>query len=74
MPNKEVRLRLSEREAELNASILGFIEAGDVSGGPLDAESKRQITANLRVFESLSTKLALARACAHTGKSPSTTR
>lgn len=57
MPRKLV-LTLTPAERSLLAAIFGFIEAGEISGGPLDAESPQQRAANLRVFASLCDKIS----------------
>ena len=49
----KVTLLLTPKELSLLRAILGFVEAGEVSGGPLDAETQQQRSANLRVFGSL---------------------
>ncbi len=50
---KRFTLSLTSTELSLLCGILRFIEAGEVSGGPLDAETPQQRSANLRVFNSL---------------------
>lgn len=56
----KITLSLTPAELSLLATILGFIEAGDISGGPLDAETPQQCSANLRVFDSLRHKISRA--------------
>lgn len=36
---RKVTLSLTRKELSLLAAILGFVEAGEVDGGPLDDES-----------------------------------
>ena len=43
------------------ANFIGFVEAGEISGGPLDDESPQQRAANTRVFKSLDQKLSKVR-------------
>ncbi len=50
-------LSLTPNERSLLAAILGFVEAGEINGGPLDADSRQQRSANLRVFASLCEKV-----------------
>jgi hypothetical protein len=50
-------LSLTPKERSLLAAILGFVEAGEINGGPLDADSPPQRGANLRVFASLCQKV-----------------
>ena len=63
-------LKLTHKEADLFATILGFIEAGEVSGGPLDDESKHQVAANLRLFKSLRAKTENAQVGACINRKP----
>ncbi len=53
-------LRLTAKELDLLRGILGFVDAGEVDGGPLDDESAKQRSANARVFLSLCNKAARA--------------
>ena len=57
---RKVALSLIRKELSLLAAILGFVEAGEVDGGPLDDESSQQRAANIRLFGALSQKVALA--------------
>jgi len=54
-------LSLTQKERSLLASILGFVEAGEIDGGPLDDESPQQRSANLRMFGRLREKVSAAR-------------
>jgi hypothetical protein len=54
----KVTLSLTPKELSLLRAILGFVEAGEVSGGPLDAETPQQRSANLRVFNSLCNRVS----------------
>ena len=53
---------LTQKELSLLACILGFIEAGETDGGPLDAESPQQGSAKLRLLGDLRKKVFAARA------------
>lgn len=55
-----IALSLTPKEITLFAAILGFIEAGEISGGPLDADTPQQRSANLRVFNGLCAEIACA--------------
>lgn len=57
---QRITLSLTVKELELLRVILGFVEAGEVSGGPLDAETPQQRSANLRVFGSLCDRVSEA--------------
>jgi hypothetical protein len=57
---RKVTLSHTRTELSLLAAILGFAEAGEVDGGPLDDESSQQRAANIRLFGALSQKVALA--------------
>ena len=57
---KRIVLSLTPKEAEMLRSILGFIEAGEVSGGPLEGMKHQETTANIRVFNSLDEKVRRA--------------
>jgi hypothetical protein len=57
---RKVTLSLTRKELSLLAAIRGFVEAGEVDGGPLDDESSQQRAANIRLFGALSQKVALA--------------
>ncbi len=57
---RSIILSLTLKEHSLLAAILGFVEAGEVSGGPLDVDTPQQRTANLHLFDRLCTKTALA--------------
>ena len=57
---RKVPLSLTRKELSLLAAILGFVEAGEVDGGPLDDESSQQRAANIRLFGAPSQKVALA--------------
>ena len=50
-------LSLTSKERSLLAAILGFVEAGEIDGGPLDAVAPHQRGANLRLFDSLCRKV-----------------
>jgi len=50
-------LSLTPKERSLLAAILGFVEAGEINGGPLDSDSPQQRGANLRVFANLCEKV-----------------
>jgi hypothetical protein len=54
---RKIALLLTPKELSLLRAILGFVEAGEVSGGPLDAEAAQQRGANLRLFDSLCHKI-----------------
>lgn len=56
----KVTLSLTLKELSLFSAILGFFEADEVSGGPLDAETPQQRSANLRLFDSLGNKVSRA--------------
>ena len=58
---RKIVLSLTQKELSLLAGILGFVEAGEVDGGPLDAEGPRQRSANLRLFNRLWDKACQAR-------------
>lgn len=49
-------LWLTSAELSLLRAILGFVEAGEVSGGPLEDEKPQQESANLRTFKRLMDK------------------
>ncbi len=53
-------MSLTPAEVSLLRAILGFVEAGEVDGGPLDAETPQQRSANLRVFGSLCDRVLAA--------------
>ena len=57
---RKVNLSLTLKELGMLRAILGFVEAGDVSGGPIDAETPQQRNANLRVFDALCAKVSAA--------------
>lgn len=57
---RKVTLSLTRKALSLLAAILGFVEAGEVDGGPLDDERSQQRAANIRLFGALSQKVALA--------------
>ena len=57
--NRKFTLSLTRKELSLLAAILGFVEAGEVDGGPLDDESSQKRAANIRLFGALSQKVAL---------------
>jgi hypothetical protein len=57
---KRIAVSLTTAELTLLRAILGSVEAGEVSGGPLDAETPRQRSANLRVFDSLCNRVSEA--------------
>jgi len=48
---------LTPSELDLLRAILGFVEAGEVSGGPLEGIKHQQTTANLKVFARLCKKV-----------------
>ncbi len=50
-------LSLTSKERSLLAAILGFVEAGEINGGPLDADAAQQRGANLRLFNRLYHKI-----------------
>lgn len=54
-------LSLTQKELSLLAGVLGFVEAGEVDDGPLDAEHPQQRSANLRLFNRLWDKVCQAR-------------
>ncbi len=56
---KRFTLSLTSTELSLLYGILGFIGAGEVSGGPLEAETPQQRSANLRVFNSLCDRISM---------------
>ena len=58
---RNIILSLTQKELSLLAGILGFVEAGEVDGGPVDAESPQQRSANLRLFDRLWNKVCQAR-------------
>lgn len=58
---RKIVLSLTQKELSLLAGILGFVEAGEVDGGLLDAESHRQCSANPRLFNRLWDKVCQAR-------------
>jgi len=53
-------LMLTPKEFSLLAAMIGFVEAGEVSGGPLDDESPAQRGANLRLIHRLCAKISEA--------------
>ena len=55
---KTITLALSE--LSVLRAVLGFIEAGEVSGGPLEGMKHQQTTANLKVFARLCSKVDAA--------------
>ncbi len=57
---KRIVVSLTPSELSLLRAILGFVEAGEIDGGPLDAETSQQRSAYLRVFKSLCEKIAVA--------------
>jgi hypothetical protein len=57
---KRFTLLLTSKEFSLLCGILGFVEAGEISGGPLDAETSQQRSVNLRVFGRLCDKISQA--------------
>ena len=57
MGKKIICLSLMPGELSILRSILGFVEAGEVSGGPLDGMKHQEVTANVRVFQSLVEKV-----------------
>lgn len=54
---RKIALSLSPKELSLLRAILGFVESGEISGGPLDAVAPHQRGANLRLFDSLCHKI-----------------
>ena len=58
---QRITLSLTAKELELIRAILGFVEAGEVSGGPLDADTPQQRSAHLRVFSKLCEKVSGAK-------------
>ncbi len=57
---KRIVASLTTTELALLRAILKFVEAGEVSGGPLDAETPQQRSANLRVFSNLCDRISEA--------------
>ena len=55
---RKITLSLTPKELWLLRGIFGFIEAGEISGGPLDADTPQQRGANLRLFDSLCEKIS----------------
>ena len=53
MATKKMALNLTISEISLLCRVLGFIEAGEISGGPLEGLKHQQTTANLKVFRRL---------------------
>lgn len=54
---RRINVALTPKELELARAILGFVESGEIDGGPLDAETAQQRSANLRVFNTLCEKV-----------------
>ena len=57
---QKITLSVTAKELDLVRAILGFVEAGEISDGPLDADMPQQRSANLRLFRSLDKKVAHA--------------
>jgi hypothetical protein len=51
---------LTKKELDILSSIIGFVEAGEVDGGPLDDESARVVNQNILAFNRLKEKVARA--------------
>jgi hypothetical protein len=54
---RKIALSLTPKELSLLRAILGFVEAGEISGSPLDAVMAYQRGANLRLFDSVCHKI-----------------
>jgi hypothetical protein len=54
---RKIALSLTPKELSLLCALLGFVEAGEIGGGPLDAVAPHQRGANLRLFDSLCHKI-----------------
>ena len=51
---------LTGKELSVLRAILGFIEAGEISGGPLEGMKPQETTANVLAFKRLMDKAARA--------------
>lgn len=50
-------LLLTDSELDLLRIILGYVDAGDISGGPLEGLKHQQTTANIRVYRRICQKV-----------------
>ncbi len=50
-------LELTDSELDLLRIILGYVDAGEISGGPLEGAKHQQTTSNIRVYSRICQKV-----------------